>query len=69
MDQLRKIHEILEDAVRRGELWAYSDLAEVEALLEEHQFLFELAACAHEKSKHSEEAEAAFVAFFEARTR
>jgi hypothetical protein len=70
MDQLKRIHEILQDAVNRGELWACSDLAEVEALLEEHQFVFELAAWAHEKSKHSEEeAEAAFVAFFEAHTR
>ena len=43
MDQLERIYEILRDAVRRGELWAYSDLAEVEYLLEEQQAVFELA--------------------------
>jgi hypothetical protein len=70
MDQLKRVPEILQDAVSRGELRVYSDLAEVEVLLEEHQFVFELAACAHEKSKHSEEeADAALVAFFEAHAR
>ena len=69
MDQLKRIHEILQEAVSRGEIWACSDLAEVEALLEEHQFVFDLATRAHEKSKHSEEAEAAFVAFFEVHAR
>jgi hypothetical protein len=71
MDQLERIHEILRDAVHRGELWAYSDLAEVESLLEEQETVFELAAwmreqSRHDKSRSKEEAEAAFQSFFAA---
>jgi hypothetical protein len=71
MDQLKRIHEILRDAVRRGELWAYSDLAEVESLLEEQEVVFELAErmrdqSRRDKSRSKEEAEAAFEAFFAA---
>jgi hypothetical protein len=54
MDQLIKIHEILEDAVRRGELWAYSDLAEVEALLVEQKNVFELMTRSHQKRRDPE---------------
>jgi hypothetical protein len=49
MDQLKKIHGILKDAVSRGELWACSDLAEVEALLVEQKNVFELMRWAHQK--------------------
>jgi hypothetical protein len=54
MDQLIKIHEILEDAVRRGELWAYSDLAEVEALLVEQKYVFELMTWSHQNRRDPE---------------
>lgn len=74
MDQLERIYEILRDAVRRGELWAYSDLAEVEYLLEEQQAVFELAGWMREQSRRdksltNEEAEAVFESFREAQAR
>jgi hypothetical protein len=54
MGQLIKIHEILEDAVRRGELWASSDLAEVEALLVEQKNVFELMTWSHQNRRDPE---------------
>ena len=54
MDQLRKIHGILKDAVSRGELWACSDLAEVEALLVEQKNVFELMTRSHQNRRDPE---------------